>query len=284
MNTPPRQHSQSGLPSTGRQSTSRRQPDADEHLQAIAENLADRAARLSHRVVEIERELARLARCDGSLRPRTAAIIDELTSGAREELAMIDSSMRRIADNEFDCCMTCGRTISLDQLKLFPYSVNCDRCSADFPLGYAEKLRVQHLRMRDSLGALSELIESIMLGCSCGESTGPDRAAALLVLVDLDRDLPEHFALEERDGFLSSAVATAPRFHRRAARLLLQHGDFCERLTRLLSSARQAGEGVQNWTRLQQDFLRLSGDLLEHERFENDLIGRAHTEDIGSAG
>jgi iron-sulfur cluster repair protein YtfE (RIC family) len=186
MNTPPRQHSQHDLPSSGRLSTSRRQPHADEHLQAIHEN--------------------------------------------------------------------------------------------------AEKLRVQHLRMRDSLGALSELIESIMLGCSCGKSTGPDRAAALLVLVDLDRDLPEHFALEEREGFLSSAVATAPRFHRRAARLLLQHGEFCERLTRLLSNARQAGEGVQSWTRLQQDFLSLSGDLLEHERFENDLIGRAHTEDIGSAG
>ena len=67
-------------------------------------------------------------------------------------------------------------------------------------------------------------------------------------------------------------------------RLLAQHDEFCARLTALLERARQAGEGVRTWSEVQRDFLSLSRDLLEHERVENELIGRAHSEDIGSAG
>ncbi len=204
--------------------------------------------------------------------------------GARREIAVIESSLQRMASNEFDFCMTCGATISLDQLTLFPYSVNCEMCAAGFPLDYADKLHVQHLQMRHSLKALSGLIESVMVGRARGEALGPDWAAALIVLADLERDLPEHFALEEQDGHLASAVAVAPRFHRKAAHLLAQHADFCDRLTLLLDHARQAGTSVQSWAEVQQDFFRLSTDLLEHERAEGDLIGRAYCEDIGSPG
>ncbi len=158
------------------------------------------------------------------------------------------------------------------------------RIPADFPVDYTERLRVQYLRMRDSLNALAELIQSTVLGCSRGEESGPDWAAALIMLAELERDLPDYFALEVRDEYVASAVRVAPRLHRRAVRLLAQHAELCERLTGLLAQAREAGASSQSWTRLQQEFLGLSADLLEHERTENRLIGQAHSEDIGSAG
>ncbi len=252
-------------------------------FQAIRGSLVDLRGRLRRRVEEVECELAGLSERDSCL-PRAAAIIDELIRGARREIAVIESSLRRMANHEFDCCMACGGTIPLEQLTLFPYAVNCEKCSAGFPLGYADKLHVQHLQIRHSLKTLSELIESVVVGCALGEALGPDWAVALIVLEDLKRDLPEHFALEERDGHMVSAIAVAPRFHRNAAQLIAQHADFCDRLTLLLSHAREAGTSFQSWARVQQDFFRLSADLLEHERAENDLISRAYNEDIGTPG
>ncbi len=262
----------------------RRQELAETPFRDIRQRLVDRIGRLNHRLEELERELGQFAKRDGRLTNRVAVVIDELLDSARRETAVLESSLRRIANNEFDCCMTCGAGISLDQLTLFPYSVNCKKCSADFPLDYADKLHAQHLEMHDSLKALNVLIESVMVGRAKGEVLGPDGAAALIVLSDLKRDLPEHFALEEQDGHLVSAVAVAPRFHRRASRLLAQHGDFCVRLTSLLSHARQAGASVQSWARVQQDFLRLSADLRRHERAESELIGRAYGDDLGTPG
>ena len=266
-----------------RTSFSQRGDSPEKGLQAIRGGLVDRVGRLRRRVTEVEREFDALAERDGRP-PRAAAIIDELIGGARREIAVIESSLRRMANSEFDCCMNCGATISLDQLTLFPYTVNCEKCSAGFPLGYADKLHVQHLQMRHSLKTLSRLIESVMVGCALGEALGPDWAVALIVLEDLKRDLPAHFALEEQDGHMASAIAVAPRFHRNAAQLIAQHADFCDRLTLLLSHAREAGTSSQSWARVQQDFFRLSADLLEHERAENDLISRAYNEDIGSPG
>lgn len=262
-----------------------RRDSRDERFRAIREDLIARSARLQQHVEEIEAELAGLARRGNrSLQRRVTAIIDDLVAGDRREIAIIESALQRMANNEFDCCMTCGATISLDQLSLFPYSVNCRECSVDFPLDCAEKLHAQHLHMRNALNWLAELIESILLGYSRGNESGPDQAAALIVLADLARELPEHFDLEEQDGHLESAIAVAPRFHRHAAGLIAQHGEFTERLGLLLDTAQQAGTSVQGWARVQQDFLRLAADLFEHERAENELIGRAHTEDIGSPG
>jgi RNA polymerase-binding transcription factor DksA len=257
---------------------------SEDPFREIRASLVDRIERLNHRIEKLERELAQLADRGGGLRYRAASIVDGLLGGARREIAVLESSLRRMAINEFDCCMTCGATISLVQLTMFPYSVNCGECSAGFPLDYADKLHAQHLQMQNSLKALGGLIESVRLGCYKGEVLGPDWAAALIVLADLNRDLPEHFALEEQDGHLASAVSVAPRFHRKAAHLLAQHSGFCVRLTSLLSQAQQAGASVESWAQVQQDFFRLSAALHEHEKAESDLIGRAHCDDIGSPG
>ncbi len=256
----------------------------EDRFRVIRENLVDQNKRLRRRVEAIELELDQLAQLDASLHAETAAIIEELIGGARREIAINESSLMRMANNEFDCCMLCGATISLDQLTLFPYSVNCERCSAGFPLGYMDKLNSQHLEIRSSLEALSGLIEGIMVSCAQGRARGPDWAAALIVLGDLNHELPGHFALEEEGRYVAAAVAVAPRVHPIAEGLLAQHADFCDRLRRLLTHARQARTSVHRWAQVQRDFFRLSADLLDHERAENCLIGRAHREDIGSSG
>jgi RNA polymerase-binding transcription factor DksA len=254
------------------------------HFDAIRNSLSERSRRLNRRAEMLEHQLDRLSDQTSELESHAEALIRGLISGAHQEIAQIESSMRRIANNEFDCCMSCGAAIPVDQLALFPYSVNCRGCSADFPLDYSEKLRVQHVHMRESLNALGDLIDNVLRKRSTGLPAGTEWAAALIILEDLGRDLPEHFALEERDGYLAAAVNAAPRFHRQATQLLAQHAEFAQRLNSLLTRARQLEDSVTSYLGWKQEFLRISADLLEHERAENDLIGQAHTEDIGSPG
>lgn len=257
----------------------------DERLAALRHKLTKRNAQLRRRVRKLDREVAREEDRRGDVPHRKAeAVVGELLEAARSEAALIESALRRMSDRTFDCCMSCGATISIEQLEFFPYSVNCQSCAADFPMDYTEKVRGQHLRIRDSLATLTELIEAASKTGAAHSEVQADREVTMVVLEDLDSELREHFALEERDGYLAEATRVAPHLHRKATALLAQHSAFCDQLAAMLGPAREVGPEEQVWADLEEQFVRFASELREHERAEGELISRAHGEDLGGTG
>jgi DnaK suppressor protein len=257
----------------------------DERLEALRHKLAKRNAQLRRRFRRLEREVAREEdRRDGALHRKAQAVVLELLEAARSEAALIESALRRMSDRTFDCCMSCGATLPIEQLELIPYSVNCQSCAADFPMDYSEKLRGQHLRITESLATLTELIEAAAKTGTAHSEVQTDREVTIVVLEDLDSELSEHFVLEERDGYLAEATRVAPRLHRKATVLLAQHSAFCDQLAAMLGPVQDAGSGAQVWTDLKEQFGRFAAELREHERAEGELISRAHGEDLGGTG
>ena len=265
--------------------TTQKLDSAGRRLAALRKKLVDRNAQLRQRVRKLERELARIGeRPSEALHPRAEAIVAELLAATRSEFAQTASALRRMADRSFDCCMTCGATIPLEQLELFPHSVNCPGCAADFPLDYSEKLRGQHLRIRESLAIVAELIDLASGRRAALPEAQADRKVTIVILEDLEGELVEHFALEERNGYLAAAISVAPRLHRKATVLLAQHGEFRDQLAGLIRPARDAQGSSQGWVDLEVRFRRFAGELQEHERAEGELISRAHSEDLGGSG
>ena len=261
------------------------QNSTDERLTALHHKLAKRNTQLRRRVRKLEREVARQEDLRGeALRRQAEVVVLELLEAARSEAALIESALRRMSDRTFDCCMSCGATIPIGQLELFPYSVNCQSCAADFPMDYREKLRGQHLRIRESLTTLAELVETAAKTGTAQPDVQADREVTMVVLEDLDSELREHFVLEERDGYLAEATRVAPHLHREATVLLAQHSAFCDQLEAMLGPVRDAGSGAQVWADLEEQFGRFSSELREHERAEGELISRAHGEDLGGTG
>jgi RNA polymerase-binding transcription factor DksA len=258
---------------------------SEKRMAALHRKLAKKSRQRRRRIQKLEREVAREEDRRGqALRRRSEAVVLELLEAARSEAALIESALRRISDRSFDCCMRCGATISIEQLELFPYSVNCQTCAADFPMDYTENLRGQHLRIRDSLDTLAELIEAASERGAAPSDVQADREVTVVVLEDLDSELREHFALEERDGYLAEATRVAPHLHRQASALLAQHGAFCDQLAAMLGPVREVGPGEQVWADLAEQFGRFASELREHERAEGELISRAHGEDLGGTG
>lgn len=261
--------------------TGRTAPRTDRYHE-IRTSLASRSGSLAKRVEALECHLAErrgLARSESEVAP----VVAELLAGAREELALIDSALRRMDRHEYDCCMTCGSDISLRQLEAFPYAVNCTRCAHSYPLDYTQGLRMQHKQLRQFLGALEDLIGRVLSSALREEAPGAALAATLLVLRDLDRELPDHFGLEERGGIIADAASLDPRLRRRAAALMAQHRDFCERSRRILRIAEDGAASPEAWQRIEEFFGELARDLLAHEAAESVLFQSALSDDFGAS-
>lgn len=94
----------------------------------------------------------------------------------------------------------------------------------------------------------------------------------------LQSELAEHFAEEERVGFVPQALARAPRLSRRARDIVLQH----ERLRVALSRvAAKLQRSTTDWEDVERSFLDFTDALREHERAENALIDEALKDDLG---
>ena len=100
-------------------------------------------------------------------------------------------------------------------------------------------------------------------------------------LARLQSELAEHFAEEERVGFVPHAAALAPRLTLRARRVLSQHDLLRVELSNVVSTL---ARGTADWGQVREGFEAFTALLLEHEERENELINEAHLDDLGGGG
>lgn len=271
------------------------QPGAivNEYATARAE-LSARRSDLLRRLTQIENDLERHGSSPNATERRGdaasigASIVTDFIESLGREIALIESSLRRIDSREYDCCLQCGGTIQADRLERLPYSVNCTACSADFPVEYIHQLRSHHSSLRRTVFNVLHVLDDMARhaearpGCDDTHATDDaDVASALALLADLGRHLPARFEIEERGGYLAEALAAAPRFSRQATRLMAQHAEFSRRMDALVKDTEHAGQTPSSWTTSRNAFRQLALDLLAHEQAEADIVESAFLDDLG---
>jgi len=96
--------------------------------------------------------------------------------------------------------------------------------------------------------------------------------------------LAEHFAEEETGGYLSAALAAAPKFERQAATLGGQHPQFLERLDHLIARLRDSETTSHYWRSSREEVEQIIVDLRQHEHDENALVHAAFGDDAEATG
>lgn len=94
--------------------------------------------------------------------------------------------------------------------------------------------------------------------------------------------LVEHFRHEEEDGYLHEPLAIAPRFSRDAEELLVQHGEFLDRLNGLIRRLRDYEVPFETWQQAAAVFQAFLADLHQHETREIEIFQAAFEDDIGA--
>jgi RNA polymerase-binding transcription factor DksA len=248
--------------------------------------LVGRRGDLDRRLASIESDLERHGGVASDSPEETAdaatRALAEFMETLRHEVSLIEAAIWRIDSREYDCCMSCGGTIRTDRLELLPYAVNCARCSRDFPRDYLQQLRGQHSNLRRAMISILGLLADVVRRCDVNQIDARGAAPTLALLKDLGRQLPEHFSLEEKNGFLEDALAQAPRYGRRAEELMQEHPVFSREIFTIVKDAETAGGSGVAWRHVRERFMSLTLDLLAHEQGENDIMESAFLDDLGS--
>jgi hypothetical protein len=234
----------------------------------IRQELIERSARLARRVSGIEQDLGRYGGLAGSGDP-----LAEIVDAATHELRLIQDALKRLDSGDYGQCVRCRAKIGLQRLRLLPYAAKCEVCAPGLDMDSLKQLRVQHLGLRELLHAIEGRIKEQRIG---GDVPGP--GSVLVLLADLVRELPEHFAFEERGGYLSDVIAAAPRTRSRAAELYEDHAELARRSAELLELARFAVESPGRWAKVEAKLAELAELLSAHEEAENALVREAFTE------
>jgi hypothetical protein len=111
--------------------------------------------------------------------------------------------------------------------------------------------------------------------------TAERHTALLACLKELRRHLAEHFAQEERGGFLEEAVSRMPRLSPAVRSILGQHPALLAELDVLIQDLESAPAGATAWTRADQAFEVFSAHMTAHERGENAVVQEGYNEDLG---
>ncbi|MFM8803385.1 MAG: hemerythrin domain-containing protein [Planctomycetia bacterium] len=111
------------------------------------------------------------------------------------------------------------------------------------------------------------------------------RTALLTCLKELRRHLAEHFAQEERGGFLEEAVTRVPRLSAAVRSILGQHPALLAELDALIrefeNTPLQAAAWAAAWSRADRAFEVFSDHMTAHERRENAVVQEGYNEDLG---
>lgn len=252
----------------------------------IRDELVERQRALRQRVDCIERAIedgARRGEVSREELRRRHPVALELASADRHELELLGSALRRIEIREYDCCIACGGTIALERLVRFPYTVNCIRCSRGFGVAYWEQLREQHVGLRRLAEGLGAALRDVVEGHRAGRRDAAAGVATRVIVEDLASLLPEHFALEEKGGYMSDVLSAAPRFQRRIGNLRREHTILARQMAELAERARGA-ETPAEWESVREEAGRFAEALLDHEKEEGDLMRAAFADDLGSPG
>lgn len=145
---------------------------------------------------------------------------------------------------------------------------------------FRDELHNHHVRLQLLLRAIDEVLST-----RSGGSESQLLCSALVVLLtDLQTELPVHFEFEERGGYFSDVMRLAPRMSRELDRLKGDHLDFVERSRALLDLAYDVLRQSGRWGEVQIAFGALSTRLRIHERKENAIMQEVFSLDIGQPG
>jgi DnaK suppressor protein len=251
----------------------------------IHDQLLDRALDSARRIEQLEADFAHQCRLlgaegAGSARsPELAKLID----GERAELARVRGGLKRIASGDFGRCQGCGCEISEARLAIDPLGDHCPECLPVPASGAVSRIHAEHLGIRALLTTLEEVLRAA--GREAGNGTlAAERAAAIALMADLERELQGHFAREEEGGYLLEALSVAPRHGRTAERLRGQHAEFGHALAQLVEQARASGGSAVAWRETAKSFGGFAEVLRDHERSENEIIADAFLDDLGGGG
>jgi len=138
----------------------------------------------------------------------------------------------------------------------------------------AETLLEEHQELLQEIDDVRQFEHDVCelgIGPKCGELA--DRMAKIRELLD------HHFAAEEKDGYLASALELAPQFAPDADVLLAQHANFLARLDRMLERLRQPES--EAWNDVCRELDVFLGELQAHEHRENTIMQSAFNEETG---
>ncbi len=94
--------------------------------------------------------------------------------------------------------------------------------------------------------------------------------------------LAEHFAEEEKDGYLAQALAVAPQYTQKAEELQKQHGQMLETLGDFSDRLELSQPPFESWQKARDEFEGIVAGLRQHERAENEIVQSAFENDIGT--
>lgn len=93
--------------------------------------------------------------------------------------------------------------------------------------------------------------------------------------------LAEHFAQEERGGFLEDSIARLPRLAAAARGVLAEHPRLLVELDALLESLPIRDIPAEQWRAARRRFTEFAEHLLAHERNEHAVVQQGYNEDFG---
>ena len=129
-----------------------------------------------------------------------------------------------------------------------------------------------HEELREMLGIVSRTL-------SRRESSVP---AVVEALTRLGRDVAQHFSDEESAGLFSDIESRAPRMADRVAELRAEHQRLADAIADLQNVAARGDGSDAWWEQVGRAYQVFSKELMHHESYENELLLRAYTDDIGS--
>lgn len=111
--------------------------------------------------------------------------------------------------------------------------------------------------------------------------TAEEFATLQACLASLRDHLREHFAQEERGGFLEEAVARMPRLGTAVAALVAQHPTLLAELDKIIASLPSSTGSAVAWQQAGQAFAEFAAHMMGHERSENAVVQEGYNEDLG---
>ncbi|MEI6257637.1 MAG: hemerythrin domain-containing protein [Planctomycetota bacterium] len=108
------------------------------------------------------------------------------------------------------------------------------------------------------------------------------RCACVLESLHHLRDhLHDHFAQEEKGGFLEEAICRVPRLSAAVQSIISQHPGLLAQLDELINALDASSEPTPAWSRAGHAFETFSEHMTAHERAENAAVQEGYNEDLG---
>jgi hypothetical protein len=144
---------------------------------------------------------------------------------------------------------------------------------------FGDQLAREHRELRELIEKISHTLSLLISGGHSSDRPSPVTVVDLLE--DFRSKLQLHFAREMKGGYLSEALAVAPRLRRKAARLYEQHAPLAKLASEIPQRARTAGSSDREWRAVARRFSKLRSAFLKHEAGEDALVQEAFMDDIG---